>query len=450
MFSQKKKIDIKLIILAGGSSSRFAPLTHKNLYQFAGKSLIQRQLELWGGQGFTDQVLIVNPEIESELAAEAKKMTNLDVKVAAQVGDGQAGAVETALGIIGTDYSGGVLVINANDVYEEALVSEFSARAYELAVKGHNLLTGYQVDDYFPGGYLELDSNGFVNNVIEKPGAGNEPSDVVKLVVDFFASAGELRDALKGAQSSSDDVYEVALASMMNSGKKFELLRYKGEWKTIKYPWHVLGVMDFYLNQIEEQEIHSSVKIPDSATIGGNVVIESGVKIFPGAVISGPAYIGPGAVIGNNALVRESIIGGGSVVGMNSEVARSYLGKNIWLHMNYLGDSILERNIALGSGAVTANFRLDEAEINVMVKGDKVPTNLTKLGAIIGADVRIGVGAKLMPGVKIGSNSVVGPGVIASEDIADSKFVKLAQQLNISDNKVDISKFDRSKIKQKL
>ena len=40
---------------------------------------------------------------------------------------------------------------------------------------------------YFPGGYLTLEG-GRVTSVVEKPGAGNEPSDLVNLVAHVFAS----------------------------------------------------------------------------------------------------------------------------------------------------------------------------------------------------------------------------------------------------------------------
>ena len=60
-------------------------------------------------------------------------------------------------------------------------------------------------------------------------------------------------------------------------------------------------------------------------------------------------------------------------------------------------DSIIGNNCGFGAGAICANLRLDEKKIE--------ETN--KLGAILGDNIRIGVNTSLMPGVKIGSNTMI-------------------------------------------
>ena len=190
--------------------------------------------------------------------------------------------------------------------------------------------------------------------------------------------------------------------------------------------------------------------IAETAKVNGNVIIESGVKIFDNAVINGPVYIGKNCIIGNNALVRSSMLGDDCVVGFSSEVARSYLRSKVWLHMNYLGDSIIEDNVSFGSTAHTANFRLDEGTIKVNIKGEKIDSGLTKLGAIIGSNVRVGTAVSIMPGIKIGRGSFIGAGLVADEDVADGKFVYYKQEKQIKDNNVDISRVSRENLKKKI
>ena len=74
---------------------------------------------------------------------------------------------------------------------------------------------------------------------------------------------------------------------------------------------------------------------------------------------------------------------------------------------------LVESDISFGAGALTANFRLDQQPIK--------DTSRTKLGAIIGSGSRVGVNTSLMPGLKLGSQTVVGPGLVLNQDLADQQ-----------------------------
>ncbi len=438
---------MNIIVLAGGQSSRFAPLSNKNLLPFLGKSLLYRQLENLKDKLTADITVVANPEDYELTQTEVKDFSG--VKVVAQEGSGQGAAIISAL----KDYSGDdsdLLVINSNDVFTDNLYKDFLAALPALRKNNHGLLTGYKVEKYFPGGYLVMNEKDHVVSVIEKPGEGNEPSDCVRLVFDYFPSLKELLNALNAGSSEKDDLYEVVLSDMMNSGKVFELLRYSDVWATLKFPWHVFDLMSYLLSTITEKKIHENAQISDKAIINGNVIIEEGVRVFPGAVINGPAYVGKNTIIGNNSLVRDSIVGDDCVIGFSSEVARSYLAGKVWLHMNYIGDSIIDRNVSFGSGALTANLRLDEGDITVNIKGEKTNSGRNKLGTIIGSDVRVGVGVKIMPGVKIGTNSVVGPGVVLNQDIDSDSFISIKQELVTKVNKLNINKINRDDFTAKL
>ena len=148
------------------------------------------------------------------------------------------------------------------------------------------------------------------------------------------------------------------------------------------------------------------------------------VKIAKTAKIEGPCFIGDNTIIGDFALVRQSHIGKNCLIGAYSEVTRSYLGNNVFLHRNYIGDSVLADNVLFGAGAVTANFRFDQQTIKSQINGKKLDTNLTKLGAIIGEGAKIGVNSTLLPGIKIGSKTYIAPGHTISEDVKDKMFVR--------------------------
>jgi bifunctional UDP-N-acetylglucosamine pyrophosphorylase/glucosamine-1-phosphate N-acetyltransferase len=169
------------------------------------------------------------------------------------------------------------------------------------------------------------------------------------------------------------------------------------------------------------------------------------------AVIRGPAYIGANSIIGNNALVRGySHIGSNSVIGYSTEVKHSYIGDNCWFHSNYIGDSIVDDDCSLGAGTVLANFRLDEENIQIEVGDSLVNTGYGKLGAIVGRGCRIGVNASLMPGVRVGPDSFVGPQVCLSQDLGANKLVLLESQYQIEDNKTRLDEGKRQKLLRSL
>lgn len=217
----------------------------------------------------------------------------------------------------------------------------------------------------------------------------------------------------------------------------------------VKYPWEILDWVADVLGTLEKS-IHQSLKKKATSVIEGKVIIEEGVKIFEGAKIVGPAYIGKETIIGNGALIREAIIAENCVVGYCTEIARSYIGPECWFHTNYVGDSVFEGNISMGSGAITANLRLDEAKINSVVNGEVTGSNRNKFGAIIGRGVRFGINAGTMPGIKIGANCFISSGVMLSKDLEDGSFVALKQELVIKKNRTSASMASRSEFHNKI
>ena len=88
-------------------------------------------------------------------------------------------------------------------------------------------------------------------------------------------------------------------------------------------------------------------------------------------------------------------------------------------HHNYVGDSIIGRNVNLGSGTKIANLRLDKGEIAIERDGEKINTGRKKFGAVLGDNVSTGINSCINVGTIIGMNSIVGAGKIASGNYPD-------------------------------
>jgi bifunctional UDP-N-acetylglucosamine pyrophosphorylase/glucosamine-1-phosphate N-acetyltransferase len=407
--------DICVLILAAGYSSRFWPLKDKHFVNFLGKPLIYYSISQLSRFGFTDLVIVVNKTNKSQFANFKEEFPNVSFTFVEQ-GEikGMAGAVISAAKYISGKK---LLVVGPADIYEDTLFDSFSK-----IIKTHpdGILVGTTTNKYFPGGYLTID-NGRVTKITEKPEPDATPSNIVNFVFDYIENTSLFLDTLAATSSKKDNNYEEAIAKLLTRGMNFRYLPYKGYWGYLKYPWHVLSVSSFFLEKLNGKKVKKA-EIADTALIDGNVVIEDNVKIMENVKINGPSYIGYGTVIGQNCLIRESMIGSNCVVGYSTEIARSHIGNNCWFHHNYVGDSVIANNVSMGAGAVTANFRFDEKSIPSRVDDKKIDTGKVKLGAIIADNARIGVNASIMPGIKIGEKSIVGPAVLLDNDLPDGKF----------------------------
>jgi bifunctional UDP-N-acetylglucosamine pyrophosphorylase/glucosamine-1-phosphate N-acetyltransferase len=97
-------------------------------------------------------------------------------------------------------------------------------------------------------------------------------------------------------------------------------------------------------------------------------------------------------------------------------------------HLSYVGDSIIGRHTNFGAGTMTANLRHDDQHIEVTVKGKRVSSGRRKLGAIVGDQVKTGIGTSIAPGVVIHQGARTGIGVIVDHDIKPYTMLVVDQQ----------------------
>ncbi|HAU39348.1 MAG: Nucleotidyl transferase, bifunctional UDP-N-acetylglucosamine pyrophosphorylase / Glucosamine-1-phosphate N-acetyltransferase [Candidatus Peregrinibacteria bacterium GW2011_GWF2_43_17] len=427
---------MRAIILAAGRSKRMKPIEDKNFLKFLGKTLLECQVDIVKKAGFKNITIIAG---EHNIAKIKKTFPKLEVIKQKNLDEGMAGAMDSLHPYLKDE---AILILSANDFLDESAFN-LMKKASEKS-PAEILMLAKKVKSYFPGGYLEVANKNRITDIIEKPGEGKEPSDMINIVLHIHKNPKKLIETIKKIKTAKDDKYEMAIAKLIKEDTHAEAVPYTGLWQALKYPWHILELQKYFLSTIRKSKISKTAKISKSAQIKGSVIIEDNVKIFDHATVVGPIYIGKNSIIANNSLVRESMIGDSCVIGFNSEVARSNLADHVWLHTNYIGDSIVSENTALGAGSVTGNLRLDEGEIRMDIQGEKTGSNSNKFGSVIGKDCRIGINVSIMPGVKIGENAFITGGLIINQDIPDNSFVKGKVTLEIKENKLDGSKLKRS------
>lgn len=401
-----------IVVLAGGDGTRFWPLKKKALFLFMGKPLICHLLDNISQYGEKITV-VINPEYRNDFSQCLNKNIQL---IDQQSNSGMAGAVLSCKGSV----EGSTLIINAEDIINFSYIEKLLNKAEEE--KLDLVFLAKKTSTYFPGGYLRLENNKLVE-IVEKPDPKETPSNLVSLVFDFFSDFQLIVDTLETISGNEDDRYEKAKNSIIKKTNNTNYLEFDDFWYALKYPWHVLMMKDYFLKNTKSFR-GQNVSVDNTAIIQGEVYLDDGVKVMNHAKIVGPCYIGKNVVVGSYAMVIESMIGEGSIVGGYSEVTRSYLGKKVMLHRNYVGDSVLFDEVMMGAQAVTANFRFDKETIRSVIGQNKIDSNLYKFGSIVGSGSKIGVNCTILPGIKIGNNTFIAPHHSISEDVPDSLFVR--------------------------
>ncbi|MBQ2642285.1 MAG: UDP-N-acetylglucosamine pyrophosphorylase [Eubacterium sp.] len=189
------------------------------------------------------------------------------------------------------------------------------------------------------------------------------------------------------------------------------------------YPWEVLPeIGDFVLKlgmTLPEAEydhpsddvwIHKSVKIADTATLTGPLIIDAGTEVRPGAFIRGKVIVGKNCVVGNSTELKNVVL-------FNTVQVP---------HYNYVGDSILGTHSHMGAGSITSNVKSDKTLVVVKDNGENIETGLKKFGAMIGDYVEVGCNSVLNPGTVVGRNTNIYPlssvrGVVPADTIYKAK-----------------------------
>jgi len=223
--------DVYVVILAAGQGRRFWPFTiNKSVFPFLGRPLILHNLKRFAAAGFTKAIVVINPadvgfymdlsipglEFHTVIQQEAVGMGDALLRVREHVGDSP------------------IFVVNVDDVIDSSFYKELAAN---VSAK-QSFLVGKKVDRYVDFGYLKTSGDRVVG-IVEKPGVGNEPSDMVNLVFHYIHEPLKLFKILEHQTSERDDVYERALDAFLRE-EDVHYLSYDGSWYPMKYPWHVL------------------------------------------------------------------------------------------------------------------------------------------------------------------------------------------------------------------
>lgn len=169
-------------------------------------------------------------------------------------------------------------------------------------------------------------------------------------------------------------------------------------------PWNITNDLK---NTIEKMILN----LGDDYIIQDNIAIHKSAMIENNVTIKKPAIIGENCYIGANAYFREGVYLDKSVkIGPGCEIKSSIICSGTAIaHFNYIGNSIIGRNINFEAGSIAANHYNERSnkKISVLYDNKIIETNSDKFGSLVGDNSRVGANAVLSPGTILVKNSIV-------------------------------------------
>ena len=143
----------------------------------------------------------------------------------------------------------------------------------------------------------------------------------------------------------------------------------------------------------------------------GDAAIHRSATVEHGAVLKGPAIVGPRCFVSSSALLRGGVLlGEDCTVGPCCELKSTImLSGSKAAHLNFVGDSLIGCGVNIEAGAMIANYRNERADKRIFVRRshEVIDTGVTKFGALVGDNVRIGANAVIAPGALLEPGRIV-------------------------------------------
>lgn len=419
---------MKAVVLAAGEGVRLQPVTltrPKHLIKVGGKPILEHCLRALKTCGIDEIVLVVHYMADA---------------IRDYFGDGQSLGLKVEYveqkEVLGTGNAVSVVEPFVGDdfllVYGDLLFTvEAVKKVVSLYEKEKPVVTMAVVPVDNPEGYgiVEVDDEGNVKRIVEKPSREDASSNLANAGMYVFSK--EVFKKVRATSASVRGEWEVtdAISLLLREGKRVLGVEVLSEdWFDVGRPWDLLEANRWVLLRMDHRVCGC---VENGAHLVGAVTVARSARVRSGAYIEGPVFIGAGSDVGPNCFVRAfTSIGEGVRIGNGCEVKNSLVMDGVHVgHLSYIGDSIIGEGCNLGAGTVTANLRLDDGSVKMLVNGVVVDSGRRKLGVVLGDGVKSGINALFMPGVKVGCNSWIGPNVVVSRDVASNKLVVLKQDL---------------------
>ncbi|MFI0738301.1 glucose-1-phosphate thymidylyltransferase [Streptomyces sp. NPDC021100] len=354
---------MKALILVGGVGSRLRPITHtsaKQLIPVANIPVLSYVLNSIKEAGITEVGMVVGATA-TEIRAAVGDGAQFGLNVTYLQQDaprGLADAVLISRDFLGDDdfvmYLGDNYVVDGIVDFVEDFRRDKAAAQVMLA----------RVDDPRRFGVAELDVDGRVTAVVEKP---QDPrSDLA--IVGVYAFSPLVHEAVAGIKPSWRDELEItdAVQWLVDQGHRVGSTVIDRYWKDIA---GVDDVLEMNRHVLETVEGRVDGEVDEASELVGRVVVEAGAKI------TGSRIVGP-AVIGADTVVQDSYVGPFTSIDGNCRIAHSEI----------------QYSIVLRGASIEGVARVEDSVIGRETEVNAAPRTSTAHRLVLGDHSRVRVG----------------------------------------------------------
>jgi len=309
---------VKGLVLAGGRGSRLRPITFsmaKQLIPIANKPIIEYGLEDLVAAGVGDIGIVVSPEtgarIRRAVTRAAERIGFTPTFIVQDEPRGLAHALQTALDFIDGDHC---LMYLGDNLVKDGVADVVAA--FESGRANCQILLS-RVDDPTAFGVAELDDDGAVLRLIEKP--DDPPSDLALVGVYLFDET--IAGAVASIAPSARGEYEItdAIQHLIDTGNDVQATIVSGWWKDTGTKDDLLAAQHLVIADITPEV---AGELSGATTITGNVRVGAGSTLID-CTVTGPVVIGEGASL------RSAVIGPYTSVGNGCEVVDATIEDSI-------------------------------------------------------------------------------------------------------------------------
>jgi len=401
----------KAVVLAAGEGKRLRPLTYtrpKCMIQLAGKPILQHVLEGLKSAGVNDAAVVV--KYKKEAITEFFKANPIEGMKLSFIEQGEKYGTAAALGYA-EEFATETFFAVAGDIITEASALKKLAEEAE----GEVTAALHAVEDAREYGTAVV-KGGKIHSFEEK--VENPKSNLANCSLYVFEPS--IFSRIKQLGKSPRGEYEII--DVLKGATAVEISDF---WLDMGMPWQLFFANEFLLSRLPDNRDRV-----ENCTIRGKIVMEKDAEVHD-SVIEGNVYIGEGSYVGPHAYIRGTTsIGKDCGIGDSTTVKNSIIFDHVNAkHLTYIGDSIVGSNCNFGAATQIANYRFDAGHIHAVINDVTIDTKRTKLGAIIGDNVKMGVLSAVMPGKIIGDSCWIDAGVVVKENVERKTHVILHQAL---------------------
>ena len=321
---------MKIIIPVAGIGSKLRPHTHtqpKALVPVAGKPILAHIVDSLVDAGFDDFIFIIGylgDKIESYISEKYPKIKSSFVIQEPREGTGHA--VWLAADLVAGNEE--ILIVLGDTIVDFDLKSVLAKNTSSLGVK--------KVDDPRNFGVVEVDNDGFITRMAEKP---NIPKSNMALVGVYLIKEStnlmQILDNMIKNQLKKRDEYSLtdAIMKMVETGTRISTFQV-GNWYDCGSKGNLLETNAVLLKRVSNNQKKYEFS---------NTIIIEPVSIASDCVIS-DSIIGPNVSIGERTIVKSSIIRN-SIIGSFSQLETAVLEQSVVGSDAYLKGLSLSLNI---------------------------------------------------------------------------------------------------------